>query len=157
VPAGGHFLLAVTLARYGYQSLRKAVTSTRSTVWDDLCCASSYWSDRCFRGSATAEGNEIDEDVTMLRITVHKNSQATRLQLEGRLAGPWVTELDECWRLTFASESQPNIEVDLTGLISIDSEGKACLAALHHRGASFVVADCETKSIVDEIVQKSSP
>jgi ABC-type transporter Mla MlaB component len=67
-----------------------------------------------------------------------------------------VTELDECWQRTFASESQQNVEVDLTGLISIDSEGKACLAALHRRGASFVVVDCETKSIVDEIVQKSA-
>ena len=92
----------------------------------------------------------------MLRITIHENSQMTRLQLEGRLAGPWVTELDECWRRTFASERQQNIEVDLTGLLSTDSEGKACLAALHHRGASFVVADCETKSIVDEIVDKSA-
>ena len=93
----------------------------------------------------------------MLRITVHKNAQTARLQLEGRLAGPWVTELDECWRGTFASESQPNIEVDLTGLISIDPAGKACLAELHRRGAAFVVADCETKSIVDEIVDRSAP
>ena len=60
----------------------------------------------------------------MLRITVHKNSQTIRLQLEGRLAGPWLTELDECWRRTFASERQPNIEVDLTGLISIDPSGQ---------------------------------
>ena len=84
----------------------------------------------------------------MLRITVHNNSQTIRLQLEGRLAGPWVTELDECWQRTFASKRQPNIEVDLTGLISIDPAGKTCLAAMHHRGAAFIVADCETKSIV---------
>jgi hypothetical protein len=92
----------------------------------------------------------------MLRITVHENSQTIRLQLEGRLAGPWVIELDECWRRRFASERQPNIEVDLTGLISIDAAGKVCLAELHHRGAAFVVADCETKSIVDEIVDRSA-
>ena len=93
----------------------------------------------------------------MLRITVHKNSQTPRLQLEGRLAGPWVRELDECWKRTFASERQSNIEVDLTGLISIDPAGKAYLAAMYRQGAKFIVADCETKSIVDEIVDKSVP
>jgi hypothetical protein len=93
----------------------------------------------------------------MLRITVHKNSQTARLQLEGRLAGPWVTELDKCWRRTFASERQPNIEVDLTGLISTDPAGKAYLATMYRQGAKFIVADCETKSIVDEIVHKSAP
>ncbi len=91
----------------------------------------------------------------MLRITVHKNSQTVRLQLEGRLAGAWVEELDECWQRTFASETQPNVEVDLTGLISIDRAGKAYLAAMHRRGANFIVADCETKSIVDEMASKS--
>ena len=93
----------------------------------------------------------------MLRITVHKNSQTPRLQLEGRLAGPWVTELDECWRRTFASNRQPNIDVDLTGLMSFDPAGKAYLAAMYRQGAKFIVADCETKSIVDEIVDKSVP
>ena len=92
----------------------------------------------------------------MLRITVHKNSQTVRLQLEGRLAGPWVDRAGRILARTLASERQPNIEVDLTGLISIDRAGKSCLAAMHHRGAEFIVADCETKSIVDEIVGKSA-
>jgi hypothetical protein len=91
----------------------------------------------------------------MLRITIHKNCQTIRLQVEGRLAGPWVDELGKCWRRTFASERQPNIEVDLTGLIAIDRAGKAYLGAMYRQGAKFIVADCETKSIVDEIVSKS--
>ena len=51
----------------------------------------------------------------MLRITVHNNSQTVTFQLEGRLTGPWLEELDECWQRTLASETQPNVEVDLTG------------------------------------------
>jgi hypothetical protein len=73
------------------------------------------------------------------------------------LAGAWVKELVECWQRTLASERQRNIEVDLTGLISIDRTGKAYLAAMHRQGAKFIVADCETKSIVDEIVSTSVP
>lgn len=31
----------------------------------------------------------------MLKITTHKEIQPTMLELEGRLAGPWVEELDQ--------------------------------------------------------------
>lgn len=93
----------------------------------------------------------------MLRITVQNDSKTVGLQLEGRLAGPWVKELDECWQRARASEKQSNIKVDLTGLVSIDRAGKAYLEAMHKRGADFIVGDCEMKSIIDEIVSKSAP
>ena len=32
----------------------------------------------------------------MLRITVHDNPESLTFQLEGRLAGPWVRELERC-------------------------------------------------------------
>jgi len=92
----------------------------------------------------------------MLRITVHNNEQMVRLQLEGRLAGPWLEELHETFQRALASKGQPKIEVDLTGLISIDREGKIYLESMHQRGVEFIVGDCETKSIVDEIASKSS-
>ena len=38
----------------------------------------------------------------MLRITVHDKPQVLTLQLEGRLAGPWLRELEECWKSTLA-------------------------------------------------------
>ena len=31
----------------------------------------------------------------MLKITTHQETQPTTLELEGRLAGPWVEELDQ--------------------------------------------------------------
>src|SRR5262245_32843714 len=34
----------------------------------------------------------------MLRITINKDQPVTRLSVEGRLAGEWVTELERCWR-----------------------------------------------------------
>ena len=92
----------------------------------------------------------------MLRITVHNNEQSVRLQLEGRLAGPWLEELDETFKHALASKGQPTIEVDLTGLIAIDRGGKAYLESMHQRGVEFIVGDCETKSIVDEIASKSA-
>ena len=44
----------------------------------------------------------------MLRITVHDNPQALTFQLEGRLAGPWVQELKECWQSTLNQQRKTN-------------------------------------------------
>jgi hypothetical protein len=92
----------------------------------------------------------------MLRITVHNNSQSITFQLEGRLSGPWIAELDKCWHRTLQNETQPAIRVDLTGLTFLDNAGKEYLHKMHCRGAEFVAADCETKSIIDEITNNSS-
>jgi hypothetical protein len=87
----------------------------------------------------------------MLRITVHDKAAVLTFQLEGRLAGPWVRVLEECWQSALARRRQPVLRVDLIGVTSIDAAGKSCLAALHGQGAEFVAADCQTDAIVAEI------
>jgi ABC-type transporter Mla MlaB component len=89
----------------------------------------------------------------MLRITVHDNPQALTFQLEGRLARPWLRELEECWKSTLAHQRKSILRVDLTGVTFIDEAGKACLAAMCRQGAEFFTADCMTKEIVVEIRQ----
>ncbi len=84
----------------------------------------------------------------MLRITVHDKPRGVTFQLEGMLAGPWVQELEKCWRSVLAARPQSIVRVDLTGVTFIDEAGKACLAALHHLGAEFLAADCATKAIL---------
>ncbi len=92
----------------------------------------------------------------MLRITVHDDPEALTFQLEGSLAGPWVRVLQECWQSAVARPRPPPVRVDLTGVISIDAAGRACLAALHRRGAEFIAADCLTKAVVAEITRAPS-
>ena len=87
----------------------------------------------------------------MLRITVHDKSGTLTFQLEGKLAGPWVRVLQECWQSALARQRQPILRVDLTGVTFIDAAGRACLAALHRQGAVFVAADCLMKAVVAEI------
>jgi ABC-type transporter Mla MlaB component len=89
----------------------------------------------------------------MLRITVHDKTGALTFQLEGRLAGPSVPVLQECWQSTLARQRQSILRVDLTGVTSIDAAGRACLAALHRQRAEFVAADCLTKAVVAEIIR----
>jgi ABC-type transporter Mla MlaB component len=89
----------------------------------------------------------------MLRITVHDKPGALTFQLEGRLAGPWVGVLEECWQSALARQRRRVLRVDLTEVTSIDAAGRACLAALHGQGAEFVAADCLTNAVVAEITQ----
>jgi ABC-type transporter Mla MlaB component len=89
----------------------------------------------------------------MLRITVHDKPESLTFQLEGRLAGPWVRVLEECWQSALAGQRQPILRVDLTGVTSIDAAGRACLAAMHRQGADLIAADCLTKAVVAEITQ----
>jgi len=93
----------------------------------------------------------------MLRITVHDNRRALTFQLEGRLAGPWVRELAECWQRNLARRRRALVRVDLTGVTFIGDAGRACLAAMHRQGAEFVAAGCETKAIVAEIAHSPFP
>lgn len=91
----------------------------------------------------------------MLRITTQSNSHGQVCRLEGRLYGPWVPVLDECWRsvLRPAMGGFPLV-VDLTGTTFIDAAGKACLAEMHNHGAVFIANDLVTKAIVAEIVER---
>ena len=87
----------------------------------------------------------------MLRITVHDKPAVLTFQLEGRLAAPDVRVLQECWQSAFARQRDASLLLDLTGVTSIDTAGRDCLAALHGQGAHFIAADCLTKAIVAEI------
>jgi hypothetical protein len=92
----------------------------------------------------------------MLRITIHDHPGSLMFQLEGRLAGPWVPLLQECWQCELARHRQPILRVDLTGVTSIDAEGRDCLTALHRGGAEFLAADCMTRAVVAEITRSPS-
>lgn len=91
--------------------------------------------------------------LAMLRITIHEKPSSITFQLEGRLAGRWVRELEECWLHTAAMPIKPNVRVDLAGVTFVDANGQACLMGMHQQGAELVAADCLTKAVVDEITQ----
>ena len=89
----------------------------------------------------------------MLRITVHDNPGSLTVQLEGRLAGPWVRELEGCWQSIRARQGKPVLRFDLTGVTFIDAAGKEFLAARHTEGAEFLARGCLIRAVVAEITQ----
>jgi hypothetical protein len=89
----------------------------------------------------------------MLRITVQDSLESLSFLLEGKLAGAYVRQVEECRQRALAGRRRPVVRFDLSGVTFIDAAGKAYLEAMHRLGAEFVAADCLTKAIVAEITQ----
>ena len=85
---------------------------------------------------------------TMLRITTDKKRGKTVLNVEGRLAGAWVSTLEQCWRERVQGEK---FCVDLCGVSFIDAAGKALLGEIYQQGGKLIAAGCLNQAIVDEI------
>jgi outer membrane protein len=85
---------------------------------------------------------------TMLRITTEKKRGKTVLSVEGRLAGPWVEALEQCWRTRVPEEK---FSVDLCGVSFIDAAGKALLKEIHEQGGKLIAEGCLNEAIVREI------
>ena len=93
----------------------------------------------------------------MFRITTHRNPESLTFQLEGKLAGPWVRELESCCLSTLADRPGSAIRFDLTGVTFIDAAGKAFLAARHAQGAEFIACGCLMRAVVAEITNDPVP
>src|SRR5713226_8697290 len=88
----------------------------------------------------------------MLKITTRSDATLTKLVLEGRLAGPWVDELDRCWSKVVGSRGSP-VVVDLSGVTFIDAEGKVLLTEMWQQGAKLHAVSCLTRCIVEDVTK----
>jgi len=86
----------------------------------------------------------------MLRITNAEGKDSVALRLEGRLTGPWVTILRDCWQQAVREEGR-EIQVDLTAVTFVDGAGKALLAEMSASNAQFIARDCQMRAILTEI------
>ena len=87
----------------------------------------------------------------MLKITVHDAAGQLRLELEGRLAGAWVYELEHCWHSARACHPHRQLVLDLTHVTFIDQAGRYLLQLLHHDGVRFVASSLMWQDLLDHI------
>ena len=87
----------------------------------------------------------------MLKISTRTDATTTIFELEGRLAGAWVQELEDCWRK--AVNSDRSVRVMVCAVTFIDDKGKSLLAEMHQHGAELVAEGCMNSAIVEEITQ----
>jgi anti-anti-sigma regulatory factor len=87
----------------------------------------------------------------MLKITVHDTAGHLRLALEGRLAGAWVCELEQCWLTAKASYPHRPLTVDLTSVTFIDQAGRYLLQLMHRDRVSFVTSSLMWHDLIEHI------
>ena len=85
----------------------------------------------------------------MLRITIHEDGTVCRLELAGRLEGPWVAETEMAWRASL--QTCRKIEIDLRQLTALDDAGRALLAAIHLAGACLIVEGVWLTTLLGEL------
>jgi anti-anti-sigma regulatory factor len=87
----------------------------------------------------------------MLKITLYNATGQPSLELEGRLAGAWVCELEHCWLAVQASQPNRTLAIDLTGVTFIDQAGRYLLQLMHRDGVSLVGSGLMLQDILDHI------
>ena len=73
----------------------------------------------------------------MLRITNITTKRSPILKLEGKLSGPWVDELQKCWKAIAAGTHRDAIMIDMRGVSFMDHRGQALLLRMEREGASL--------------------
>ena len=88
----------------------------------------------------------------MLRITIHEDGKVCRLELAGRLEGPWVAETEKAWRASLRPDQK--IEIDLRQLTSVDNAGRDLLAAFHRSEACLIVEGVWMTTLIGDLTSK---
>jgi anti-anti-sigma regulatory factor len=88
----------------------------------------------------------------VLKITVEENSEEIALKLEGRLAGPWVEELNRLWEQTAPNLNGRKLFLDLRGTTYADAGGIRILKAIYSQtGAEILAGTPWTQYLAEEV------
>jgi ABC-type transporter Mla MlaB component len=86
----------------------------------------------------------------MLRITIKKDDLSEVWELEGKLSGEWVCELNRLWKER--SPQSSSTEIHLKAVSYIDPAGKELLAEMRQQGAEIKGCGCMVRAFVEEIM-----
>jgi anti-anti-sigma regulatory factor len=89
----------------------------------------------------------------MMKVQVKELDDRLILQVEGRLAGAFVPELEKCWQTARAKQPNRKISVDLKSVICIDRAGQYLLRLMHSNGVGFQQAGLATQDILEEVME----
>jgi len=92
----------------------------------------------------------------MCRIEIQRGRGSTSFTLEGVLVGPWVRELDRCWREEASGGVGKTIVVNLAAVSFVDAGGRELLSRMRSQGTKLEAKGCLMKSIVQEIEARQS-
>ena len=91
----------------------------------------------------------------MFRIHIINKDAATSLRLEGRLVGPWVRELEDCWQRALDAEPRMSILVNLADVSFVDSDGIDLLSRMCRRGVKLASTGIMMNRVVEQIERQA--
>ena len=93
----------------------------------------------------------------MLKISVMGDEPQTQLLVEGRLAGPWVDELERSWQTERRRAPSESILVKLANVTFIDDAGKELLSRIFQAGTKLEGSGCMVRAIIARITGGALP
>jgi hypothetical protein len=90
----------------------------------------------------------------MLKISILDTPSQRRLLIEGKLIGPWATELGSVWRQATADLNGRALIIDVKELTAIAEDGENVLLELMKEGASFRSSGVFTKQVLKRLARK---
>jgi ABC-type transporter Mla MlaB component len=88
----------------------------------------------------------------MLKIDTIESASEILLALQGRLAGPWVDELESQWRRMQATAAgERRVAIDLSGVTGIDGAARYLLQLMQVKNVSLVGASLAIRASLDDV------
>jgi anti-anti-sigma regulatory factor len=88
----------------------------------------------------------------MMKIQTTELDGQLILQVEGRLAGAFVPELENCWQAARAKQPDRKISVDLKSVTCIDRAGRYLLQLMYGNGVGFLRAGLAIQDILEQFM-----
>jgi anti-anti-sigma regulatory factor len=90
----------------------------------------------------------------MMKIQMKELDDQLILQVEGRLAGAFVPELENCWQVARANQPNRKILVDLKSVTCVDRAGRHLLQSMHGNGVGFLRAGLALQDILEQVMEQ---
>jgi hypothetical protein len=87
----------------------------------------------------------------MLKITLLEGPGQVTLKLEGRIAGTWVTELEDSWRSALSTMAGRPLRLQLADVEHVDPAGTYLLALLRLNGVQLLASGTVMTEVVRTI------
>src|SRR5579862_1848765 len=89
-----------------------------------------------------------------LKITTQNSEREIEITLEGRVAGPWVAELNRVWVETAPQLGDRTLSIDLRNVTYADAPGKQLLREIYSQTHARLVASSPwAQYLAEEITQ----
>jgi anti-anti-sigma regulatory factor len=90
----------------------------------------------------------------MMKIQMKEIDDQLILQVEGRIAGVYVPELENCWQIARADQPSRKIKVDLKSVTCVDRAGRYLLQLMHSNGVGFLRAGLAVQDILEQVMKQ---